>query len=100
MLSSALKIATPAHKRSTYTERSRQNSRAAQNILAAVNGHSEAWSHDTIRTALLRQAAIEIEDLLEELPRAGDQLRRRQGLDPSQRRCRMVPRHQTRRRRA
>jgi hypothetical protein len=57
-----------AHKRSTYTQRSGMASRATHTLLAAIGDRS--WSHDDIRTALLRQTAVEIEDLLEELPRA------------------------------
>jgi hypothetical protein len=71
MASPKLKIKNPARKRSTYAGRTRQSSRAAQNLLAAVNGEvPHSWSHDTIRTALLRQATVEVDELLEELPRA------------------------------
>lgn len=67
-LRSALQLRKVAHKRTTYTERTGQLSRAAQTLISAANGH-EHWTHDEIRTALLRQCAVEIEDLLEELPR-------------------------------
>ena len=69
--SKKLKMAKVAHKRSTYSERTRQTSRAAQSLAAAVNGRADDhWSHDTIRTALLRRHVVELEDLLAELPRA------------------------------
>lgn len=58
-----------AHKRFAYTERTRQNSRVAKSMLATVNGHGQHWSHDDIRTALLRRHAVEIDELLDELPR-------------------------------
>lgn len=59
-----------AKKRLTYAERSGQTSRAANRLAAAVNGRAEQhWTHETIRSALLRRQAIEIDELLEELPR-------------------------------
>ena len=58
-----------AHKRSTYAERTGQHSRAVQSLLAAANGHDGHWSHDDIRTALLRRHAVELDNLLAELPR-------------------------------
>ena len=38
-------------------------------MLATVNGHGQHWSHDDIRTALLRRHAVEIDELFDELPR-------------------------------
>jgi hypothetical protein len=71
MAAPKLKISKPARKRSTYAGRTHQSSRAAQSLLAAVNGDApQSWCHDTIRTALLRQATVEVDDMLEELPRA------------------------------
>jgi|SRR6516165_6514616 hypothetical protein len=66
---STLKIRKPAQKRSTYIERTRQTSRAAQSLFAAANGHDRHWSHEDIRTALLRRHAVELDDLLAELAR-------------------------------
>lgn len=66
---SKLTLTRVAHKRSTYAERTGATSRAAQSLIKAANGHDEHWTHDDIRTALLRQTAVEIEDLVEELPR-------------------------------
>lgn len=60
-----------AHKRCNYAERTRQNSRASKSLLAAVNGRADQhWTHEDIRIALLRRHAIEIDELLAELPRA------------------------------
>jgi hypothetical protein len=60
-----------AHKRTTYLERTRATTRAAQTLTSAVNGRGEEhWTHDDIRSALLRVCAVEIEELVEELPRA------------------------------
>jgi hypothetical protein len=66
-----LVMAKVANKRSTYAERSGQTSRAAATLAAAVNGRADQphWSHDEIRSALLRRHVIEVDELLEELPR-------------------------------
>jgi hypothetical protein len=66
-----LKMRKVAHKRTSYSVRSGLASRAAGSLLAAVNGRGEAsWSHETIRAAIQRQTAIELEDLEVELPHA------------------------------
>jgi hypothetical protein len=71
MSRSKLTMPKIAHNRSTYAERTRQNSRATKSLLAAVNGRGDQhWSHDDIRTALLRRHVVELDELLEELPRA------------------------------
>lgn len=65
-----LKIGKPARKRSDYTSRTRQSSRAAQSLIAAVNGTApQSWDRDAIRSALLRQVTVEVDQLLEDLPR-------------------------------
>ena len=62
--SSRLALPKIARKRSTYTERTRQHSRAAQTLLAAANDRDGHWTHDDIRTAMLRRHAVELDDLL------------------------------------
>lgn len=69
MKTAKLKMRKVAHKRSTFAQRTGQNTRAAATLLAAANGHDQHWSHDEIRVALLRRHAVELEDLIAELPR-------------------------------
>jgi hypothetical protein len=68
--SSRLALPKIAGKRSTYAQRTRQHSRAAQTLLAAANDRDGHWTHDDIRHAIMRRQVVELDDLLAELPRA------------------------------
>src|SRR5215831_1195149 len=58
-----------AHKRHSYAERTKQTGRVAKILTAARAEHH--YTHADIRGAILRQCAVELDDLRAELPDAG-----------------------------